>query len=386
LADSVRDGARLSEAKDWEIYAEIRASQNFTVAQFAIGPGEDGKKQAGFSRSGDQLRLNPDYFKRLDSKIETLSRAGILSAIAPLSEPTDLSDEEAILVARYIVARYGAEPVAWLALCNTSNSSNQIARWQRISKAVFPEPLFHHAPVVLCTTKAPFSFDELRNHRWIDALGVPSATDMKETMALADEWKKPAAHPVILILPAENGLATDSQERITADQVRQAAYSSLLKSPPCGLSYAAHGVANWDPTLDPTEQEGRNPGLPLWQKALFMPGARQMKLLGNFVSSLDFWRLHPEPQLIADQPGNTAPKRFIAASGADAKDLSLIYIPEDRTLEILLEALPASPNVSWFNPRSGETSSAVAVVGSRTCQFPTPDPGDWVLVMKAGKQ
>ena len=28
---------------------------------------------------------------------------------------------------------------------------------------------------------------------------------------------------------------------------------------------------------------------------------------------------------------------------------------------------------------------AVAVVGGRSCQFPTPDPGDWLLQMKAGK-
>ena len=63
----------------------------------------------------------------------------------------------------------------------------------------------------------------------------------------------------------------------------------------------------------------------------------------------------------------------------------LVYVPEDRTVEILLDALPPSPNVSWFNPRTGETSPAVAVVGGRTCQFPTPDPGDWLLVMKSGK-
>jgi hypothetical protein len=25
------------------------------------------------------------------------------------------------------------------------------------------------------------------------------------------------------------------------------------------------------------------------------------------------------------------------------------------------------------------------VVGTRTCQMPTPDAGDWVLVMKSGK-
>ena len=147
-----------------------------------------------------------------------------------------------------------------------------------------------------------------------------------------------------------------------------------------GLSYAGQGVANWE-----TSVEGAPSELPMWHRALFMPGAKQLKLLTDFVGSMDFWRLHPEPQLVAEQPGTVAPKRFIAVAATEARDLLVIYVPEDRTLEVLLEALPPSPKVGWFNPRTGENSPAVAVVGARTCQFPTPDPGDWLLVMKAGK-
>jgi hypothetical protein len=60
-------------------------------------------------------------------------------------------------------------------------------------------------------------------------------------------------------------------------------------------------------------------------------------------------------------------------------------VPEDRTLELALDSLPPSPSVAWLNPRTGQTNPAVAVVGGRSCQFPTPDPGDWLLVLKAGK-
>jgi hypothetical protein len=52
---------------------------------------------------------------------------------------------------------------------------------------------------------------------------------------------------------------------------------------------------------------------------------------------------------------------------------------------MILKSLPPSPAVSWLNPRTGEKNPAVAVVGERSCQFPTPDPGDWLLVMKTGK-
>ena len=36
------------------------------------------------------------------------------------------------------------------------------------------------------------------------------------------------------------------------------------------------------------------------------------------------------------------------------------------------------------NPRTGETSTAVAVI-AQNCQLPTPTEGDWLLVMRAGR-
>jgi hypothetical protein len=41
--------------------------------------------------------------------------------------------------------------------------------------------------------------------------------------------------------------------------------------------------------------------------------------------------------------------------------------------------------IQWLNPRTGKKSAAVAVIGARTCQLPTPDKGDWVLIAKTGK-
>jgi len=64
----------------------------------------------------------------------------------------------------------------------------------------------------------------------------------------------------------------------------------------------------------------------------------------------------------------------------------VVYVPEDRTVEIKLDAMPPSPNVTWINPRTGEKSPAVAVVTQNTCQFPTPSEGDWILFMKTDKE
>ena len=156
-------------------------------------------------------------------------------------------------------------------------------------------------------------------------------------------------------------------------------------APPAGVSYGAQGVANWDRTVGPRDPQTKAADLPAWHKSLFMPAAKQMAALARFMDSIAFWTLRPRPQCISTQPGDTAPRRFIAAAGTEPNDLLLVYVPEAGTVDLCLKRLPTSPAVSWFNPRTGENHAAVAVLAPGTCQFPTPDPGDWLLVLRAGR-
>jgi hypothetical protein len=222
--------------------------------------------------------------------------------------------------------------------------------------------------------------------------GYQSVSDVTEDAVkwtvsgpVSGEWKKYPARPLIAFAPYENGLAAQSGKRFSADDVRQAVYWSLLLAPPAGVSYGSQGVADWDRTVGLKDGERDPTDLPMWRKALFMPAAKQMTHLAKSMGSIDFWTLRPQPKAIASQPGDQSPRRFIAAASNEANTLSLVYVPEDRTLELVLEALPRSPAVTWFSPRTGENNPAVAVVGGSSCQFPTPDAGDWLLVMKAGK-
>jgi hypothetical protein len=191
---------------------------------------------------------------------------------------------------------------------------------------------------------------------------------------------------VIPFTPFENGLKPQSTNRFSADDVRRAAYWGLLQEPLAGVSYAAEGLANWERSVGPGQWQATPEDPAMWRKAMFMPGAKQISLLGRLVTSTDYWSLRPQPKAIAVQPGDQSPQRFVLATSTQDKDFLLAYVPEDRTLELSLDSLPKSPSVSWFNPRSGEDNPAVAVLTGKSCQFPTPGPGDWLLVLKAGKQ
>ena len=397
LADTVWEGARKAELKDWEFYAGTRASQRFTVAQWAVAPGEDVKKQSAYSGFPERIAINLDFFKRLDVRLEVLSQAGILSAIAPLAEfrpqanvAPALTDDQAELLVRYVVARWGADPVAWLLAFEGESTGKNVGRWKRIGQAVFGART--HAPVVLYPGETQWVFDEFRDQAWVDVFGYQSVTDVTEDAVkwavagpFAAEWTKEPTRPLITFAPCESGVARQSGKRFTADDVRHAVYWGLLMAPPAGVSYSGQGVADWDLSFGSGAEGTKATDLPMWRKSLFMPAAKQMSALAKLVNSVDFWKLRPQPKVVALQPGDASPRKFIASASADPNTLSLVYVPEDRSADVVLTALPQSPSVGWLNPRTGESNPAVAVVSGGTCQFPTPDPGDWLLVVKAGK-
>lgn len=391
LADTTSSGARVSSRKDWEVYSQIRASQKFSAVQWVAASGVDSKKQTAFT-GADRIVVSPEFFQRLDSKIETLNRAGLLSVIVPLSETNTewaalLPEDQVVLLLRYMRARWGAGNVAWL-ISFEGAATNTAARWKRICRAVFGAT--QHAPVIVFPGSSRLTFDEFRDEKWADAFGCglgESAVDDPINSLLsgsfAEESRKQPAHPLINILSiSENRTDAKTGRRVTADEIRRLVWWSLLTIPHAGISYSAEGVVDWDTSV--VASTGNANRLPNWELAAFMPGAKQMSHVTDIFGSLDFWLFQRDPQIVARQPGLNSRNRFIAAAMTDAKERELVYVPEDRTVELLLGALPPALAIGWVNPRTGENNPAVAIVGERTCQFPTPAPGDWLLLMRSG--
>jgi hypothetical protein len=118
---------------------------------------------------------------------------------------------------------------------------------------------------------------------------------------------------------------------------------------------------------------------------LYAFGAGQVSYFATILNSLHFWELRPQPNAVVSGPGVEGGGQF-AAAGTEARDTLLVYVPAQRTVAVLLEAMPAAASVSWFNPRTGQTTAAAGIVGDRIWQFPTPDRGDWLLLMTKGKR
>lgn len=403
LADTAWNGALLSTPKDWDFYLQTRARQKFNAVhwvttQWRASPNGDLKGEAAFTGK-EKISVNPEFFRRLDEKADAANKAGLLNvpvllwAIGGRSADKNpgafLPEDQDILLARYMVARWQANACVWILAGDGHYFGGEGAKWKRIGRAVFND--IPHAPVIMHPQGRHWLLNDFKDEKWIGIIGYQSGHgDSDEALSwltrgpVVQDWNKEPHHPIINLEPPYEGhLAYESKKPFSADLVRRTLYWSLLNAPTAGVSYGGHGVWGWDDgTKPPTDHPGTGTPLP-WQKALTMPCAEQMTNLVNFFTTMiPFHTLRPAPDAVVNNPGNQSPRKYVAAARSENKDLTVVYVPEDRTIEILLSSLPPSPEVKWFNPRTGENSAAVAVITDTTAQFPTPSEGDWILWMQ----
>jgi len=408
LADTAWNGALLSTRDDWDTYVRTRADQGFSAVQFVTtqwraAPDGDLNGERAYTGT-DKIVINPAFFQRLDEKVAALNRAGLLAvpvmlwainggANPQVNPGVSLPEDQAVLLARYMVARWGAHQVAWILGGDADYRGAKAEKWKRIGRAVFGD--IAHAPVTMHPGGMQWVWQEFADEGWYGFVGYQSGhgDDDKTLRWQIDgppsvDWLKRPYRPFVNLEPCyENHMAYQSRKAITPEQVRRAMYWSLLHTPAAGVTYGGHGVWGWDDgTRPPTDHPGS--GIPLpWQQALTMPGAMQMRHLAQYFTSIDFWRLRPAPEAVVNQPGRHEPKRFIAAARTDRHDLLVFYVPEDRAVDVKADMLPPSPRASWFNPRTGETGAAVGEEAAGAIRFHTPAEGDWILQFAAhGKQ
>jgi hypothetical protein len=402
MADTAWNGALLSTPDDWKVYLAERKRQKFNAVQWVTtqwrtAPNGNRLGQRAFT-GVERISVNPEFFRELDDKADAVNGAGFLNvpvllwAIGGRSASNNpgafLPDDQAILLARYMIARWQANNVIWILAGDGHYFGSQGERWRKIGRAVFND--IPHAPVAMHPQGRHWIQTEFNKEKWCDIIGYQSGHgDGNEALAwlthgpLIQHWND-QPHKVLINLepPYEYHLAYESKQPISPDLVRRAIYWSLLNGPTAGVTYGGHGVWGWDDgTKPPTDHP--NTGKPFaWKGAMMMPAAEQITNVVNFFTSIDFHRLRPAPEMIVNNAGPQTPRRYIACARTEKKDITVVYVPEDRTVEMKLEGLPPSPDVKWFNPRTGETTAAVAVVTDTTAQFPTPSEGDWILWMQ----
>src|SRR5690606_26360971 len=262
LADTAWNGPLLANQEEWQTYLQTRTRQKFNAVQWvatqwrASPRGDRHGRHAFFGH--DRITVIPAFFARLDRFIQETADAGLLNvpvmlwAIgvgenATIDPGYGLPEDQAVLLARYMVARWSAYPVAWILAGDGKYFDDYAARWRRIGRAVFAD---HHGepPVAMHCGGQQWPADEFRGEIWCDILGYQSGHgDADQTWEWivkgppATEWDKiPKLFQLNLDPAYENHLAYHSRQPHSPHNVRTAMYWSLLNAPTAGVSYGGH--------------------------------------------------------------------------------------------------------------------------------------------------
>jgi len=397
LADTAWNGPLKADARSWGLFLRDRAAKGFTAIQFVstqwLAAGANADLRVAFLGT-ETIWIDPVFFHWMDKRIDAMNDLGLVAVpvlawaahwnklTLHLNPGTALPDDQVIVLARYIVARYGAHQVIWF-LAGDSDYRGELAeRWKRIGRQVFGDH-----PSRLATMHPAGQMwvaDEFRQEPWFSMIGYQGGHgDSAEYLRWlvdgppATDWSKEPHLPVINLEPNyEDHLSYHTRTRFDAYAVRRAAYWSLLVSPPAGVSYGGHGIWSWElePNI-PMSHLGSGVAKP-WQEAMNLPGSTHMKHLKSLFSSLEWWKLRPAQNVLARQPGTADPAHFVAVAKADK--WLLAYMPVGGEIKLRTEGLKPPLAARWFNPRTGAWSLQRAVSGD-TPSLRAPDTNDWVL-------
>lgn len=372
LGDAAWLAAVKATPADWLEYVQKRAEQKFNVIQWQLQPkGAAAKTQ--FFTGTESITVDPTALRQLDAKIIAANKAGLLNAIAPLWEigaTESLPEAQAIRLLRYLVARWGAEDVAWIIAFECDSSGEQAMRWQNICRAVFN--VVNHAPVILLPGESFWIYDAFRPERWADVLGVQTASVRDGnslpwllTGPLTQERFKQPFRPLVAIAPAAEGKIFGLGGAIDGDFSRRLLWWNALLNTPAGVTYSAKDVSDW--TGPAFKREASAP----WREALTLPGAEAIASLTQSLAASEFWKLRPAAQFKEFQPH----PQGLLVTGTESSDRAVIYLPEAQTITLTGTNYSRATGV-WLNPRTGESHPA-----GPAPRFTPPSPGDWVLTL-----
>ncbi len=328
----------------------------------------------------------------MDQKINAAIDRGMvvspimLWALNPDDPGEALSEENAIAVAKYLLARWGAYRVVWM--LGGDGRYPDKPRWDRIGKAVFPPTTrTGFMPQIATTHPSGLSWvgDAFTNSEWYDFHGYQSGHgdgDKDLQRHLTGPWTKfpfdGKPRPVINLEPNyEAHPAYQSKQPHSGQHVRRAAYWSVLLGPAAGVTYGHNAVWVWN-HVDGEVAENHRFTVDAWDAGLSTEGTKSMTVMKSFFESGPWWQLRHAPEAITGSASDEVESTMVAASTPDAR-WTVIYTPVQQLVTIAMGVPQDAESIEWMDPQNGDRQPAK----SDTNVF-TPPPGDhdWVLSIR----
>lgn len=396
LACTAWNGALKSTDEEWDKYLQQRVANSYSAIQFVTtqwrGCEKSSKGLVAFEGSG-RIRINPEFFRLIDKKTDRINDLGLVAAPVilwtlqtgagrELSPGYYLPDDQAILLARYIVARYGANHVVWLLGGDGNYTGTYEQRWKTIGRAVFDGK---HQGIVAQHPQGRSWIGEIYNDEpWLDIIGYQSSHSNAEGTVnwitkgpMSQMWHNLPARPLINLEPNYEEIRTT----ITDKDVRNACYWSLFATPIAGITYGANGIWPWLRTGEKILNHGDAPWTSTWDKGINLPGSIQMGYLAQFIRKFEWWNLYPAQQLLTEQSGDKTFNHYVSLVKTTNNRLILAYIPVKQTIKIR-KPDGHKYSVRWFDPVKNEYSNGTGSDDGNILTVTSPSDSDMLLILE----
>lgn len=406
LADMAWEIAWRSTPDEVQVYLADRTQKGFTAVQlvttshiFLLASGIENQQLQPAFLNDDFSRPNPRYFDYLDDVIDAINAQGMIAAVVPIwarlielhhrpgEHPRSISTQDALLLARYVGARYAAHNVLWILGGDASyKTAKQRAFWTDFADVIRTASGEAHLVTIHPDGgQASFTyFDQATS--WLD-LHMYHSSHIAGSKATATYQQALAGYKLFPPKPLVNAEPVfedfvdefwkyvgreDIPEaaRITAEHVRRASYESVLSGSLVGVTYGGNGVWQWANDAFENLFWPRTDVL----EALALPGSTHLSLLKTLMERYRWYDLVPHPEWVVEQ--DAADFLPLAAN----TDILLAYFPTGLSRAVI-STRAASRHVArswWIDPTTGDrTEGPSALTPLLTAN--TPDDRDWLL-------
>jgi hypothetical protein len=400
---------RLAWPDDFQLLAADRVAKGFSVVQLVAGLYMDmppfdprGQNEAGYPWEAGFERINPAYFDMADLRIRWLVREGLMPLIygawgyyLPL-----LGLEKMKRHWRYLVARWGAYPVAWslageatmpyyLSKTPDDDARDQLAGWTEVARYVREVDPYHRLVAIHPPNGVP-GRDQVSDDSLLDIdllqTGHGGFVSVPATVSIVSrERERTPAKPVLVGEVNFEGILHSAEA-----EVQRLTYWSAVLSGAGAFNYGANGVWQVNTRQQPcgASPHGATWGNMPWEEAYRLPGGVQVALAKRLLERFEWWRFEPHPEW-TDPVGGPDNVEYPFAAGIPGQ-VRVIYMygpiqPWFHKTKVCRLESDVRYHGFYWDPRSGQEYPLGDIQpsedGSWTLPF-QPEMKDWVLVLQ----
>jgi hypothetical protein len=351
----------------------------------------------------DMDRINPEYFRYLDRKIDYLNDHGFVAFIESFRR--DASElwmkyhawpESPARYMEYIRARYGANDIVFspvhLDIIDESITVPQFdAAIQEMERTYGPPPF----GTLMSANANPSTLTNWGPNSWVTLHTIGNKREHEYYWYLTEIYRDAHPHPALNGEPYYSGYvdarglnggykygAPGGSER-DAQFVRSSMYGSVLSGGLAGHVYGAEGI--WGADIEPAAPTH------MWDAFQWVSG-KDMEYLPRFVmaAGVRYRDLVPDDYVVPSRTRETkAYEGWAYAARTPDQEVFLVYFEKGCPPSRVRGAIPETHyRAQWFNPRTGEWLAAgQGHVGSDNIGEislpPFPDGEDWGLSLIA---